>query len=66
MYRIMVLSVIKRTESKVKFWFLKNYLSPSFKVKLLRICYLEGITILFIESSVSSSGFYAGIHALLC
>lgn len=30
--RIMMLSVIKHTESKVKFWFLKNYLSPSFKV----------------------------------
>ncbi|XP_065924355.1 UDP-glucose:glycoprotein glucosyltransferase 1 isoform X1 [Magallana gigas] len=29
--RIMMLSVIKHTESKVKFWFLKNYLSPSFK-----------------------------------
>lgn len=30
--RIMMLSVLKHTESKVKFWFLKNYLSPSFKV----------------------------------
>ncbi|XP_078310602.1 UDP-glucose:glycoprotein glucosyltransferase 1-like [Crassostrea virginica] len=29
--RIMMLSVLKHTESKVKFWFLKNYLSPSFK-----------------------------------
>ncbi|ESN93236.1 hypothetical protein HELRODRAFT_115758 [Helobdella robusta] len=29
--RIMVLSVMKNTKSKVKFWFLKNYLSPSFK-----------------------------------
>lgn len=27
-----MLSVLKHTESKVKFWFLKNYLSPSFKV----------------------------------
>lgn len=29
--RIMMLSVIKHTKSPVKFWFLKNYLSPSFK-----------------------------------
>jgi UDP-glucose:glycoprotein glucosyltransferase len=29
--KIMMLSVIKQTKSKVKFWFLKNYLSPSFK-----------------------------------
>ena len=30
--RIMILSVVKNTQSKVKFWFLKNFLSPSFKV----------------------------------
>lgn len=29
--RIMMLSVLKNTKSKVKFWFLKNYLSPTFK-----------------------------------
>ncbi|EUB64911.1 UDP-glucose:glycoprotein glucosyltransferase [Echinococcus granulosus] len=29
--RIMMLSVIRNTKSPVKFWFLKNYLSPSFK-----------------------------------
>ncbi|XP_069103600.1 UDP-glucose:glycoprotein glucosyltransferase 1-like [Argopecten irradians] len=29
--RIMMMSVLKNTKSKVKFWFLKNYLSPSFK-----------------------------------
>lgn len=29
--RIMMLSVIKHTSSPVKFWFLKNYLSPTFK-----------------------------------
>lgn len=29
--RIMMLSVLNHTQSKVKFWFLKNYLSPSFK-----------------------------------
>ncbi|XP_050543404.1 UDP-glucose:glycoprotein glucosyltransferase [Daktulosphaira vitifoliae] len=29
--RIMMLSVLKNTKSPVKFWFLKNYLSPTFK-----------------------------------
>lgn len=29
--RIMMLSVLQNTKSPVKFWFLKNYLSPSFK-----------------------------------
>jgi len=29
--RIMMLSVMKNTQSKVKFWFLKNYLSPTIK-----------------------------------
>ncbi|BFZ00634.1 hypothetical protein BsWGS_03673 [Bradybaena similaris] len=29
--RIMMMSVLKHTKSKVKFWFLKNYLSPTFK-----------------------------------
>ncbi|KAG0309294.1 hypothetical protein BGZ98_003896 [Dissophora globulifera] len=28
---IMILSVIKNTESRVKFWFIENFLSPSFK-----------------------------------
>ena len=28
---IMILSVIKHTESSVKFWFIENFLSPSFK-----------------------------------
>lgn len=30
--RIMMLSVLKNTKTPVKFWFLKNYLSPAFKV----------------------------------
>lgn len=30
-----MLSVLKNTKTPVKFWFLKNYLSPTFKV-----CYL--------------------------
>lgn len=29
--RIMMLSVLKNTQTPVKFWFLKNYLSPQFK-----------------------------------
>uniref|UniRef100_A0A672JTW8 UDP-glucose ceramide glucosyltransferase-like 1 n=1 Tax=Salarias fasciatus TaxID=181472 RepID=A0A672JTW8_SALFA len=29
--RIMMLSVLRHTKTPVKFWFLKNYLSPSFK-----------------------------------
>lgn len=30
--RIMMLTVLKNTKSPVKFWFLKNYLSPTLKV----------------------------------
>uniref|UniRef100_A0A669AZX3 UDP-glucose ceramide glucosyltransferase-like 1 n=1 Tax=Oreochromis niloticus TaxID=8128 RepID=A0A669AZX3_ORENI len=30
-FRIMMLSVLRHTQTPVKFWFLKNYLSPSFK-----------------------------------
>jgi len=30
--KIMMLSVIKHTKTPVKFWFLKNYLSPTLKV----------------------------------
>lgn len=30
--RIMILSIVKQTKSPVKFWLLKNYLSPEFKV----------------------------------
>lgn len=32
--RIMMLSVMKHTKSPIKFWFLKNYLSPTFKESL--------------------------------
>lgn len=28
----MMLSVLRHTKTPVKFWFLKNYLSPTFKV----------------------------------
>ncbi len=30
-YRIMMLSVLNHTRNPVKFWFLKNFLSPTFK-----------------------------------
>lgn len=39
--RIMMLSVLKNTKSPVKFWFLKNYLSPSLKV----LCFFILLTI---------------------
>jgi len=32
--KIMMLSVIKHTKTPVKFWFLKNYLSPTLKVNV--------------------------------
>jgi UDP-glucose:glycoprotein glucosyltransferase len=32
--RIMMLSVMKHTSTPVKFWFLKNYLSPTLKVSV--------------------------------
>ena len=35
--RIMMLSVLQHTKTPVKFWFLKNYLSPSFKVTASRL-----------------------------
>lgn len=38
-FRIMMLSVLRHTKTPVKFWFLKNYLSPSFKVLPLSFCY---------------------------
>eukprot|EP00983_Pelagomonas_calceolata_P033047 1035608-Pelagomonas_calceolata.AAC.1 len=34
--KIMVLSVIKNTKSRVKFWFIKNYMSPQHK----QVCWL--------------------------
>uniref|UniRef100_A0A3B4ZG90 UDP-glucose ceramide glucosyltransferase-like 1 n=1 Tax=Stegastes partitus TaxID=144197 RepID=A0A3B4ZG90_9TELE len=35
--RIMMLSVLRHTKAHVKFWFLKNYLSPSFKETISRM-----------------------------
>ena len=34
LFRIMMLTVMKNTKNPVKFWFLKNYLSPTIKVWL--------------------------------
>ena len=33
--RIMMVSVVRNTNSDVKFWILKNYISPQFKVGLV-------------------------------
>lgn len=40
-YRIMMLSVLKHTKNPVKFWFLKNFLSPNFKVQQPSIAYFD-------------------------
>lgn len=37
----MMLSVIKHTKTPVKFWFLKNYLSPTLKVSINKIVILN-------------------------
>lgn len=36
---IMILSVLRNTNSTVKFWFIENFLSPSFLVSLLFVFY---------------------------
>ena len=33
-----MLSVMKQTSNPVKFWFLKNFLSPTFKVRKFTSC----------------------------
>uniref|UniRef100_A0A668ANL5 UDP-glucose ceramide glucosyltransferase-like 1 n=1 Tax=Myripristis murdjan TaxID=586833 RepID=A0A668ANL5_9TELE len=40
--RIMMLSVLRHTKTPVKFWFLKNYLSPSFKETIPRMAEAYG------------------------
>lgn len=35
---IMMLSVMKNTKHTVKFWFIENFLSPSFKVRFFPLC----------------------------
>lgn len=45
----MMLSVLKNTKSPVKFWFLKNYLSPTVKVFIF---YVMSLKFLFLMNSV--------------
>ncbi|XP_072300712.1 UDP-glucose:glycoprotein glucosyltransferase 2 isoform X2 [Eucyclogobius newberryi] len=40
--RIMMLSVLRHTQTPVKFWFLKNYLSPSFKETIHHMAQVYG------------------------
>lgn len=40
---IMIQSVLNHTKSTVKFWFIENFLSPSFKVSILDILLIEEI-----------------------
>jgi hypothetical protein len=44
----MMLTVLKNTQAKVKFWFLKNYLSPQFTVTYLIFFLSKKIIILFL------------------
>ena len=44
--RIMMLSVLKHTSTPVKFWFLKNYLSPTLKVSLWGTGWVENTFLL--------------------
>ena len=51
--RIMMLSVLQNTKSPVKFWFLKNYLSPNFKVRhLLLQFFIMMLTFLVLANSL--------------
>ncbi|VAH04245.1 unnamed protein product [Triticum turgidum subsp. durum] len=44
--KIMILSVLKKTQRPVKFWFIKNYLSPQFKKEKQRIIWAYKILFL--------------------
>lgn len=46
--KIMILSVLKNTRRPVKFWFIKNYLSPQFKVVSFKLYICHGF-LLFVE-----------------
>lgn len=52
--KIMILSVLKNTNRPVKFWFIKNYLSPQFKARI-SICINRSNH----SSSVCAASFYA-------
>ncbi|CAB3410539.1 unnamed protein product [Caenorhabditis bovis] len=47
--RIMMVSVAKNTQSKVKFWLLKNYLSPRFKDTISHLAKTYGFEYEFVE-----------------
>ncbi|VDN02463.1 unnamed protein product [Thelazia callipaeda] len=47
--RIMILSVMKHTKHPVKFWLLKNYLSPNFKGTLSQLAMHYGFQYEFVE-----------------
>lgn len=49
--KIMMLSVLKHTKTPVKFWFLKNYLSPQIKVTYQVNVVQFGVTIFFLRIS---------------
>lgn len=44
--KIMILSVLKNTHRPVKFWFIKNYLSPQFKVVFITFVLITRIFLL--------------------
>lgn len=46
--KIMILSVLKNTHRPVKFWFIKNYLSPQFKVCSNSHNFICGISLWFL------------------
>jgi UDP-glucose:glycoprotein glucosyltransferase len=46
--KIMILSVTKRTSSKVKFWLFENYLSPSFKKSVFTMATRIGCEVEFV------------------
>ena len=60
--RIMMLTVLKNTDAKVKFWFLRNYLSPevhnSSKILLLLLLLL----VMFKKSQLLLYYYYLNLH----
>lgn len=51
--RIMMLSVIRKTETKVKFWILENYASPAFRKSLPVVSKEYGFEYQFVQYKVS-------------
>lgn len=54
--KIMILSVLKNTRRPVKFWFIKNYLSPQFKVVHILSAFLLTFLLLLLISRTEISG----------